>query len=202
MRARIYAAVEGKTDKVVVERLIAHVGAEAGPVYVAEGKPNLKKRIAGYNQAAQHSLWLVLVDLDRDGCAPSLRDAWLPEPSSGLCFRVAVHAVEAWLMADAETLAGFLGVARSNIPVNPESVPDPKAVLVELAAGSHRRDIREDMVPQPGSSRRVGPAYTSRIIEYAGKHWHPDTAALQATSLERAIRCLRRLAAGALSPTP
>jgi len=202
MRARIYAAVEGKTDKVVVERLIAHVGAEAGPVYVAEGKPNLKKRIAGYNQAAQHSLWLVLVDLDRDGCAPSLRVAWLPEPSSGLCFRVAVHAVEAWLMADAETLAGFLGVARSNIPANPESLPDPKATLVGLAASSRHRDIREDMAPQPGSGRRVGPAYTSRIIEYAGQHWRPGTAALQSGSLERTIRCLRRLAASVLSPTP
>ena len=202
MRARIYAAVEGKTDKVVVERLIAHVGAEAGPVYVAEGKPNLKKRIAGYNQAAQHSLWLVLVDLDRDGCAPSLRAAWLPEPSSGLCFRVAVHAVEAWLMADAETLAGFLGVARSNIPANPESLPDPKATLVGLAASSRHRDIREDMAPQPGSGRRVGPAYTSRIIEYAGQHWRPGTAALQSGSLERTIRCLRRLAASVLSPIP
>ncbi len=202
MRATIYAAVEGKTDKVVVERLIAHVGAEPGPVYVAEGKSNLKKKIAGYNQAAQHSMWLVLVDLDRDGCAPSLRAVWLPEPSSRLCFRVAVHAVEAWLMADAETLASFLGVARSNIPVNPEAVPDPKAVLVELAGESRHRDIREDMTPQPGSGRRVGPAYTSRVIEYADKHWRPGTAALQATSLERTIRCLRRLAAGALSPLP
>jgi hypothetical protein len=202
MRARICAAVEGKTDKVVVERLIAHVGADPGPVYVAEGKPNLKKRIAGYNQAARHSLWLVLVDLDRDGCAPSLRVAWLPEPSSGLCFRVAVHAVEAWLMADAETLAGFLGVARSNIPANPESLPDPKATLVGLAAASRHRDIREDMAPQPGSSRRVGPAYTSRIIEYAGKHWRPGTAALQSGSLERTIRCLRSLAAAPLSLTP
>lgn len=190
----IYAAVEGKTDKVVVECLLAHVGAELGPVYVAEGKPNLKKRIAGYNQAADQFPWLVLVDLDSDGCAPSLRTAWLPHPAPKLCFRVAVHAVEAWLLADAETLASFLQVARRNIPANPESLPNPKAALVRLAEASHCRAIREDIVPHPESGRRVGPAYTSRIIEYASRYWRPGAAALHAESLARTIRCLRNLA--------
>jgi hypothetical protein len=36
--------------------------------------------------------------------------------------------------------------------------------VVELARYSRRRDIREDMVPRPGSGRSVGAAYTSRLI--------------------------------------
>ena len=90
-------------------------------------------------------------------CAPLLRNSWLPQVAPGLCFRVAVRAVEAWLLADAEHIADFLGVARSRVPSNPETLDDPKAAMVALGRTSRRRDIREDMVPRDGSGRRVGP---------------------------------------------
>ena len=110
----IAAAVEGIVDEAVVRKLIAHAGATPGDVYGRQGKSFLRQRIAGYNNAAQRMPWIVLVDLDLDNdCAPPLRDAWLPQPAPYLCFRVAVRKVEAWLLADAERLASFLRVARS-----------------------------------------------------------------------------------------
>ena len=115
----INAAVEGALDEAVAQQLISHVGGQIGIVFGREGKPNLRQRIGGFNNAARQAPWLVLVDLDYDAdCAPSLRDAWLPDPAPHLCFRIAIHEVEAWLMADAETLAGYhLGVApKSNSP--------------------------------------------------------------------------------------
>ncbi|HWP60972.1 MAG TPA: hypothetical protein VNL14_23955 [Candidatus Acidoferrales bacterium] len=195
MPALISAAVEGPTDEAVAVRLIHHVGAEAGVVYGKQGKPHLRERVSGYNRAARHAPWLVLVDLDRDAdCAPPLRTAWLPDPAPRLCFRVAVRAIEAWLLADAETIADFLGVARSKVPALPETLDHPRTALVNLARTSRRKDIRQDMAPREGSGRPVGPAYTSRLIEYAGKHWRPTEAAKRADSLARAIRCLRWLA--------
>ncbi len=194
MATRISAAVEGLTDEAVAVRLIRHVGAQPGPVYGKQGKRHLQNRVNGYNHVAQYAPWLILVDLDRDAdCAPPLRQAWLPEPAPLLCLRVAVRAVEAWLMADAEALAGFLGVARSVVPSDPESLPDPKSAMVNLARKSRRRDIRLDMVPRDGGGREVGPAYTSRMVEFARRHWRPDVAAKRAESLRRAIRCLRKL---------
>lgn len=194
MSVVINAAVEGPTDEAIAMRLICHVGAKAGTVYGKNGKPHLRKRLNAYSQAARHSSWLVLVDLDRDAnCAPPLKTAWLPNPPPRLCFRIAVRAVESWLLADAQRIAEFMAVARNRVPANPEGLPDPKVELVSLARRSRRKDIREDMVPRESSGRAVGPAYTSRLIEFVEQYWRPDEAARRADSLARTIRCLRRL---------
>lgn len=196
--AVISAAVEGIVDEAVVRKLIAHADATPGDVYGRQGKSFLRQKIASYNNAAQRMPWIVLVDLDHDNdCAPPLRNAWLPQPAPHLCFRVAVREVEAWLLADAERLASFLGVARSRLPSDPERLGHPKATMVNLARASRRRDIREDMVPRPGSGRQVGPAYSSRLIQFASAHWRPEVAAGRADSLKRAIRSLKRLVRGA-----
>lgn len=190
----ISTVVEGITDEAVARKLIIHVGAIPGTVYGKNGKPHIRQRIAGYNQAALRAPWLVVVDLDQDAdCAPPLRAAWIPTPAPYLCFRVAVHEIEAWLMADAAALSGFLGVARNRLPNDPDAISAPKEALVHLARASQRRSIREDMAPREGSGRVVGPAYTSRIIEFVSRHWRPAEAAHQSDSLRRAIRGLERL---------
>lgn len=200
MPAPVYvsAAVEGSVDEAVVQRLIAHAGGVPGTVYGKNGKTALRARVDGYNNAARVIPWIILVDLDGEyDCAPPLLHAWIPRPSSQLSFRVAVRAVEAWFMADRENLARFLRIAAHRIPPEPESLPDPKRTLVDLARASRLRDIREDMVPRVGSGRAVGPAYPSRVIEYVRSAWRPETAARRAASLQRAIACLRRLVRGA-----
>lgn len=69
------AAVEGGVDEAVVKRLVRHVGIELHRVFIAGGKPNLRRRVDGYNGAASHSPWVVLVDLDQDyECTPGPRD--------------------------------------------------------------------------------------------------------------------------------
>jgi hypothetical protein len=193
-RVSISAAVEGTLDEAVVRRLIAHAGGHPGPVYGKHGKAALRAKINGYNNAAMHAPWVVLVDLNSDAdCAPPLCRDWLPAPAPLLCFRVAVRQVEAWLMADAETLASYLGVSRGRIPLDPEALPNAKLQMVDLARGSRRSAIRQDMVPRVGSGRSVGPAYTSRLIEYVKMQWRPEVAARRADSLRRAITCLARL---------
>lgn len=195
-RPRINAAVEGMADDAVVGRIIDYAGGHVGHVYGRKGKDHLRRKIAGYDNAARHASWFVLVDLDRDeDCAAPLREAWLPAPAPRLCFRIAVRAVEAWLMADAESLARYLSVPRGRVPQAPESLDDPKGEMVALARRSRRRDIRQDMAPREGSGRRTGPAYPGRLIEYAATEWRPDVAARNAESLRRAIDCVRRLVA-------
>jgi hypothetical protein len=193
----VSAAVEGSLDEAVVRRLLAEVGAYVGPVYGKKGKGHLQQRINGYNSAARYSPWIVLIDLDHDAdCAPPLRASWLPDPSENMCFRVAVREVEAWLLADRDRIAHFLSVAKARVPIEPEAEEHPKNVIVNLAASSRRRDIREDIVPRRGSGGAVGPAYTSRLIEYVQDQqsgWRPQVAADHSESLRRCIACLREL---------
>ena len=190
----ISAAVEGDVDEAVAHRLVRHVDGQLGTVYGKGGKPSVLKNLKGYNNAGRYSPWFVLVDLDRGrDCAPLARAEWLPRPAPRLCFRIAVRDVEAWLMADAETLASYLSIARNNVPADTESLDSPKTTLVNLARRSRSKRIREDMVPRHGSGRQVGPAYVSRITEYVDTTWRPQIAARRADSLQRAIACLRRL---------
>lgn len=197
VKPTISAAVEGMVDEAVLCRLVEQAGGVSGPVYGKNGKQWLRQKIQGYNSAAFHSPWIVLVDLDHDAeCAPPLRQDWLPNPAPGLCFRIAVRAIESWLLGDREHLSAFLGVGVSKIPADPDAVEDPKLAMVNLAQSSRRHDIRADMVPRPGSGREVGPAYSSRLIEFvttASNSWRPEVAATRSDSLNRCLRCLRKL---------
>ena len=192
----IDAAVEGNADEAVARRLIGHAGGRVGNVRVGNGKAHLRRKIAGYNSAARYWPWFVLVDLDSDAnCAVALRSAWLPSPSARLCFRIAVREIEAWLMADAESLGRYLNVEQGIVPPDPEGLPDPKAAMVNLARHSGSRKVREGMAPGAQSGSPVGRAYTGRLIDYAQTAWRPDIAACRSESLRRAIECLRRLVA-------
>ena len=96
----ISAAVEGDVDEAVVRRLILEAGAQPGSVYGKNGKAALRAKINGYNNAARHAPWFVLVDLNGDAeCAPPLRENWILAPAPRLCFRVAVRQIEAWLIS-------------------------------------------------------------------------------------------------------
>ncbi|MDH5669676.1 MAG: DUF4276 family protein [Nitrospira sp.] len=193
----VSAAVEGDVDEAVVRKLIEHVGAIPGTVYGKLGKASLRAKIAGYNNAARHAPWIVLVDLDHDyECAPPFLNTWLPNPSPFLCFRVAVREVEAWLLADARHLADFLRVPRSTVPAHPEELTNPKVALVNLARSSRNKAIQENMVPRQESGRQVGPAYSSRLIEFIRSSWQPNLATQRSESLRRALICLRRLTEG------
>jgi hypothetical protein len=190
----VTAATEGVVAEAVVRRLIREVGAQPGPIHGKSGKQHLRQRIVGYNNAAQFSPWIVLVDLNGDAeCALPLRRDWLKNSAKFMCFRIAVREVEAWLLADRATLANFLGVAVARMPQDVELLGDPKQELVNLARHSRRREIREDMVPRPGSGRAVGPAYASRLIEFVDNFWVPKTAAKYSDSLRRAINRLQEL---------
>jgi len=196
----ISGAVEGPVDEALFARLLRHVGGAPARVYGKQGKDFLRLRCSGYNRAAVRQPWVILVDLDQDyECAPLLYRAWLPQPAGGMCFCVAVRAVESWLLADRERMASFLGLRVQAIPQDPEASSDPKRLLVELARQSKRRGIRLDLVPRPESGRSVGPAYTSRLIEFISSSesgWRPDIAARSSYSLNKCLDRLSRLVAG------
>lgn len=201
MDAPVYVsgAVEGPSDEPVLRRIVEERGGTVYRVQVQNGKSNLRRALPGYNAAARRSAWLVLVDLDQDHpCAGALVSEWLPAPSPFIHLRVVVHQIEAWLLADAERFASFFGVRRSAIPVDPDSVVDAKATVVSLVSASRRAALRQDMTPREGSGRRVGPAYTSRLIDFASNPsagWRLDVAIEHSRSLSKCVMRLDELIA-------
>jgi len=197
----VSGAVEGIVDEAVLRRLLQELDATPGPIHIAGGKSRLRDRISGYNQAARHQPWVVLVDLNHEAvCAPELRVSWFPAVNEFMCFRVAVRETEAWLLADQQRIAQFLDVSVRRIPSLPDELDDPKAAVVDLARRSGRRDIREDMVPRPRSRRSEGPAYASRLIEFAQQLWRPTVAESRSDSLRRCRQALLGLVRGRSPP--
>jgi hypothetical protein len=93
-------------------------------------------------------------------------------------------------------ISEFFHVALSQIPPDPEAVPDPKQTLVNLCRKSRSRDVRKAMVPTVEGRRTVGPGYTSMVEEFVGNPisgWRVDVASRHSVSLHRAIHCIQRL---------
>lgn len=196
----ISGATEGPTDELALRRIVAFRGGLVHRVQAQGGKPALRRALPGYNSAARRDPWLVLVDLDQDfACPGALVADWLPAPSVKMRFRVVVRQVESWLLADAGHFAKWFGVRKGAIPEHPDELPDAKGTLLNLVGGSRKRDVRTDIVPRPGSGRRTGPAYSSRLMEFLGdvnRGWRPSEAARRSPSLASCLQRLDELLAG------
>lgn len=189
----INLAVEDRLSEDVLRKLVATSGRsiEIATCYRRGGFGYLKSKIAGFNLAARRIPFLVLTDLDRCECAPSLIADWLPHKRSpNLLFQIAVREVEAWLLAHRQGLASYFGVAEASIPRNPESLPDPKQALILCARKSKRRAIREAIVPARGTTAKLGPNYNACLGRFVANLWQPEIAKAEAESLARAILCL------------
>jgi len=146
---RIDYCGEGPLDGVLARRLIAHVGGIPGIDYIsprrARGVRALDPRIPGLLIAARHGQRiLVLRDLDQDApCAGALVARLHPTPHARFCLRIAVRALEAWLLADRDGIASALGVSRRLVPKAPERLDNPKSSLWEVARNTNNDDIRD-----------------------------------------------------------
>ena len=102
------------------------------------------------------------------------------------------------MLADREGFTGEFGVATQRLPDTPDELDDPKQHLIDVCRHSTRRTVRTAMVPRPGSGRKVGPEYASRIAAFARGTWSVERAARRSPSLERALSGLRGLVANGI----
>ena len=192
----IRCVVEGLVDEAAVRKLFSDLSLIPDSFYYSS-IPAFEARLISFNQAARNAAWFALCDLDREACAPARRRRFLPDPSPGMCFRIAVRSIEAWFLADRKEIARFLQIAIDNVPLSPEDEHDPKSRLIALARRSRKRSIREGLAPAEGDLRKVGREYTSIVSEFARDCWSPQRAAARAPSLRRTIdRCRNFAEAG------
>lgn len=195
MSIAISLATEGLLDEQVLRRLIAQSGRPfaSGVCYGKRGREYLRVNAPRFNLAARQKPFVILVDLERDGCAPGLLTEWLPNGvHPNLVLRVAVRMVESWLMADRAAFASFLGVSHDLVPLQPDGETDAKVLTVRLARRSRHRTIKADLVPSRGSTGLVGKNYAGRLSEFVLTRWQVERARQNSPSLERAMVALER----------
>jgi hypothetical protein len=189
----INLATEDELSEAVLRRLLEFVGRgyEIGRAYRRGGFGYLRRTVGGWNRAARSVPFIVLTDLDQHTCPRALIDEWLTETQhSNLLFRVAVHEVEAWLLADSRGLSRYLAVGQDSVPNDPESLKDPKGALIDLARKSRSAVLRDRIVPKRGSSASQGPDYNGCLVQFVAAHWDIKSAAANSPSLARTTKRL------------
>ena len=187
-------AVEDDLSELLLRVLIRQVRRDfvVDNCYSHGGFGYIKRKISGFNNAARFTPFIVLTDLDQAECAPKLIEQWLTQPQHpNLMFRIAVHEVEAWVMADRAAFAQYLGVYERRIPQDVDSIRDPKRYLVDLARQSRSRELRESLVPRANSTAPVGPDYNGALMPFVDKDWHLDVATRYSASPKRTIQTLK-----------
>jgi len=163
-------------------------------VIPCHGSGKIKKQIKEYNYAAQYGYFFIITDLDDDyECAPSLINDWLQDKRSDqLLFRVAVHEIESWLLADRENFAAFFSISQNLIPLQPDKEADPKRIVISLARRSKKRVIRESIVPIDDYAT-IGPGYNIQFQNFIQNIWNIDIARKNSPSLDKTIKSLEKI---------
>ena len=154
-------------------RLLA--GGHANPRNAAErrglsGYGQIKAQLPAFNNLAKAKPVIVLTDLDvHMQCPGELWSKWMPKINKhpNLVFRVAVKEVEAWLLADRDNMAALLSIPLVDVPLDPESLEDPKVEIVNLARKSPSQDIHHALVPVAGSTAEVGRSFDTTLANFA-----------------------------------
>jgi hypothetical protein len=177
----------------ILQKLLdnSHKNYLVGYRYDSGGYGWMKKRINAFNKAARGMSYFILTDLDQCECAPVLIDQWLiGNIHHNLIFRVAVRQVESWLLGCRTLFAKFLGVRESLIPRNVDEITNAKIFVIDLAKRSPRKQLRLDIIPEEGSTARVGPDYNGRLIKFIESTWDPNIAKELSPSLRRTMEAL------------
>lgn len=185
----IQLVVEDTLSEVVARKILSETGRYViGICYGQTGSAYIRKNIHGFNSAARGTPFFVLTDQNAAECAPRLISTWLPKQQHpNMIFRVAVHEIEAWLLAHRYAFAHFAGIRRERIPQDVDSIDHPKEFLIGLIKRSRFTSLKRDVVPPNGSSRTQGAGYNSRLVQFVTDAWSPSEAMVHSASLRRAI---------------
>jgi hypothetical protein len=194
----IVTVTEDELGEALADRLVAHsgTGLEIAVRMGRKGAGYLRAKLPQLLGLAGKVPVLMLTDLDRQECPPTLIRAWLGErnPPPHLLLRVAVREAEAWLMADRDGFAGYFEVPRHRVPEAPEHLDDPKREMLSILSRFASRAVRRDMVSGTPGALRQGFGYNPRCREFVERHWHLERALPSAESLHRARRRIHWLA--------
>lgn len=185
----ITLAVEDYLSEAVARKLLEQTNQNyrVSKCLFNHGQGYLKSKINNFNQAAKFTPFFVLTDQDR-GCPPTIISSWLKEEASKyFIFRIAVMEIESWVMAHREAFAEFFSISLDRIPQNMDELSDPKQFLINLVRHSRSKRLRADIIPDTGSTAKVGPDYNNRLSQFVQNKWNVFEAEMHSESLRRAL---------------
>jgi hypothetical protein len=185
----VILAVEDSLSEAVSTKILEGLDIDISQRLGFQGKGYLQNKALSLNQTALGFPVFMLVDQDTPSqCPPQLAQEWTKGRRSAKFFlRVAVMEVESWVMADRGAFADFLSIPLHKVPEDTDVIPKPKEFLVNLARLSKKTRLRQEIVPLPGATSKVGTEYNSRLGEFVHNCWNVNRAASASASLQRTL---------------
>jgi hypothetical protein len=151
------------------------------------GITRLVPALPRYFEQAKH-MQPVLCIADTDGrCPVDLLSKWMPsERPQRFLLRLAVSEAESWLLSDREGAARFFGIPPTNMPREPDLLPDPKREVLRLARLSRVRPIRQEVVSQ-FDLNKPGAGYNTHLCKFVAEHWRGSRGRARSASLDKAM---------------
>jgi len=163
-------------------------------VYRRNGNRYIIANINHFNEDADNIPYFILTDLDYWPCPPGLMDEWLDdEKHPNLIFRIAVHSVESWLMADFDNFSHFFRIPNEEMRRDLEEIIEPQKYLLFLIDKYSTKEFKDAMLPKKGA--KIGRQYNAYLTEFINKRWNYHYAERYSKSLRHALRaiCLFRI---------
>lgn len=194
----VYIATEDPLSEAVAECLIReeNQGMQISVKMGGKGNGYLRKKFLSLNKLARSCPVVLFTDLDRVECPSVLIEDWCGRSvlQENMLFRVVVRETEAWLLADRNGFSEFSGIPVDRIAAQPESLDDPKAFLLEIVKRySRKRAFKADILPERGSTAKVGLGYNQALCRFVQETWSIDKASSVAVSLSRARNRIHEL---------
>lgn len=185
---------EDELQKAVMLRILAMFGEKfyPGTFFPGNGFGYIKKRIHNFHEASKIMPYFILTDLDTAPCAPLKIQTWLTgDKNPNLIFRIAVTEVESWVYAD---IVNFPKQFRCQytIPNGADATEDGKKFLFTIIKKTAPKIIQEEILPEIGTSAKIGKGYNLVLCNFVARYWDPHIARLHSKSLHRAIVALER----------
>jgi hypothetical protein len=180
-------------SEIVMKKLLTHTGRpyEIGDCHLGRGNGFIKKTIAGFNNASKGMPHFILTDSDNYRCPIDLIQDYLPgNIHPNMIFRIAVNEVESWVLADREGFAQYLRINVERIPLDCDSIADPKVHIISLARRCRNNYLKRGIIPKSGSTAKQGPYFNDCLIPFVKDNWDINNACNHSESLSRALRAL------------
>ncbi|MDR2148931.1 MAG: hypothetical protein LBE91_21020 [Tannerella sp.] len=183
--------VEDILQEITMRKLLAVYRNDITIVSVSGncGNSYIKNNVRTFNEASRYLPHLILTDLDRKICAPLLKQEWINfEIHKNMLFRIAEKEIDAWILSDREGFARWMSIPVNKIPLNTQSIEDPKQFIINLARRSRKKVIK-DIVPV--GTAKQGPGYNILLQRFIMLHWDSEKAADSNRSLKKAIERIK-----------
>lgn len=187
----MYYAVEDQLSEALLLQSVNTLGTPLTwsiPLGRQSGETAIWQNITSYETLSEHQPVVVLLDLDRRDCAITYRNGLSNTYSDTFAFRIVETEAEAWLLADYEGFAEFLGASVQSIRQRRdwESI-DAKEALLNAVDRFGSRDQKAGILPATGSGSKVGFEYNQMLINHVKTNWSADRARINNNSLDRAM---------------